>query len=1559
MATTVERVPILGKDSIHVGFRLVDHIRDTLLKTCPASCYVLITDTNVGPLYLDDFKRGFAGQRFLTYLLPPGEGSKSRETKAEVEDWLLEQACTRDTVLLALGGGVIGDLAGFIAATFMRGIRFVQIPTTLLAMVDSSVGGKTAIDTPHGKNLIGAFWQPEYVFIDLAFLETLPAREFSNGMAEVVKTAAIWDEDEFAMLEARSVELYTAIQSKSTPGAPISDAQKLLLHVVKASVNVKAHIVTVDERETGLRNLVNFGHSIGHAIEAVLTPAMLHGECVSVGIILEAELARQLGHLSQVAVGRLARVLKAYGLPVTLNDPRIAALPASRQLTVDRLLDIMRVDKKNKGDEKRIVLLSRIGKTLEERATPVPDAAIRKVLSVAATVIPGTPSKSPVKMSTPGSKSISNRALLLAALSRGTCRLTNLLHSDDTQVMMAALADLNGARFEWEDGGDTLVVHGNGGALKVPPPGKEIYLGNAGTAARFLTTVCTLTVGEPGARTIITGNARMKQRPVGPLVDALRSAGSSLEYIEGEGCLPLSIAQGFRGGHIKLAASVSSQYVSSVLLSAPCAAEPVTLELVGGQVISQPYIDMTIAMMRSFGVNVERVAEHTYHIPNGGYSVPPAKYEIESDASSATYPLAIAAITGTTCTLTGIGSGSLQGDAGFATGVLEPMGCKVVQTASETTVTGPKKGGLRALGLVDMEPMTDAFLTACVLAAVATEPPLPERRLTDGSPALTTRILGIANQRVKECNRIRAMIDELAKFGVQTKELDDGLEIYGKPIHELKQGVSVHCYDDHRVAMAFSVLGAVVNGAVLEEKRCVEKTWPNWWDDLENKIGLKVEGVDLHTAGPSSEASAGSVEDKDASILIIGMRGAGKTHVGSIAARTLGSDWTFLDADVAFEAKHGSLPAFVAGQGWPAFRAAETELLKDLTTRTKHVISLGGGIVETPEAREALKAYKGPVVAISRDAQAVLDYLTRDKTRPAYGESIEDVIARRAPWFAECAKYEFVNDFLPADEGRTVAASEAEVARFFGHVSGIAPNLVDLSLGKRSYFLSLTYPDVTPALSIMEALTSGADAVELRVDLLQDSSASPIPSVGYVRRQLALLRTATTLPIVFTVRTQSQGGAFPDSAEKEAFDLVDLALRMAAEYIDVELAWSEARIASLARRKGASTKILASWHDWSGGMKWDGADVKKRYAQAAKYGDIVKLVGKANTLQDNFALRRFVDGVSGQGKPPVLAINMGAAGQMSRILNPVLSPITHPLLPSRAAPGQLSYAQIQQALHLLGLLPAKKFFLLGSPIAKSMSPTLHNTGLNALGLPHIYGLLETAEVDESVRAAIRDGEFGGASVTIPHKLAIMPLLDAISPDAQVIGAVNTVVPRADGTLYGDNTDWRGIQAVIRGSDVALKDGWTGVVIGAGGTARAAIYALHKLGGATAIHVVNRSPDNARSLVASFPESYKLSLSLPTSSPTVVVSTVPGTSTPPAGLAFGAQGGVVVDMAYAPLETPLLKLAKAAGPGWKTVPGIEVLLEQGYRQFEMWTGRKAPRGVIQDAVIQGYRVQQGL
>jgi pentafunctional AROM polypeptide len=798
--------------------------------------------------------------------------------------------------------------------------------------------------------------------------------------------------------------------------------------------------------------------------------------------------------------------------------------------------------------------------------------------------------------------------------------------------------------------------------------------------------------------------------------------------------------------------------------------------------------------------------------------------------------------------------------------------------------------------------------------------------------------------------------------------------------------------------MAFSVLGTVVSETVIEEKRCVEKTWPNWWDDLENKvrrpvpilwafaerlqIGLKVEGVELHQTADQTSA----VQDAAASVVIIGMRGSGKTFIGGLAAATLG--WTFIDADAYFEQKFPSgLRDYVQQHGWPAFRAVEVDLLKELFAQypSRHVISLGGGIVETPAGREILTAYARdrPVAHVTRPVDEIVSYLESESSRPAYGEPIIDVFERREPWFTECSSHEFVNSVstLAPAEGSTNETSNIrdEIARFFGHITGHKANLAPIHVREhRSYFLSLTFPDVTPSLADFEELTAGVDAIELRVDLLRtqsqiDTTGPHIPLLSYVADQVAAIRRVSSLPIVYTVRTVSQGGTFPDKSVKEAFDLFHLALRLGVEYVDVEISWPEKNIRDLVLRKGNS-KIVASWHDWSGNLKWDSSSVDATLEVAKAYGDIVKIVGKANTLDDNMALHRFVTRASSAvDAKPIIAINMGVEGQLSRILNTTFTPVTHPLLPTRAAPGQLSFVEIQTALRLIGQLPAKQFYIFGKPVASSMSPTLHNTGFNLLGLPHSYGRVEADTIDSDVRLTLKLADFGGASVTIPLKRDIIPHLDLLTPEAEAIGAVNTVIPttNADGhrILLGDNTDWTGIRDVVRARlPPSLQRIESCLVIGAGGTARAAIYALHALG-ASRIYLFNRTRRSAEELVHAIPGArVELLDTLDVASiqgppPSVIVSTVPASATTtekgvkdslflPSSL-FSADAGVVVDMAYRPAETPLLRLAKA-GRKWSSVMGIEVLLEQGYKQFELWTGRKCPRRAVAKTVLEAYQ-----
>ncbi|KAK9763328.1 3-dehydroquinate dehydratase (3-dehydroquinase) [Basidiobolus ranarum] len=422
------------------------------------------------------------------------------------------------------------------------------------------------------------------------------------------------------------------------------------------------------------------------------------------------------------------------------------------------------------------------------------------------------------------------------------------------------------------------------------------------------------------------------------------------------------------------------------------------------------------------------------------------------------------------------------------------------------------------------------------------------------------------------------------------------------------------------------------------------------------------------------------------------------------------------------------------------------------------------------------------------------------------------------------------------------------------------------------------------------------------------------------------------------------------------FVLLEKAVKWGCEYVDVELGWNALKTDALIKNKG-NAQVIASWHDVKGEMKWDSDAVQERYNLASKYGDIVKLISVATTFSDNFACQKFVE--SKQSHKPTIAINMGPIGQLSRILNPVLTPVTHPLMPNKAAPGQLSVSEIHQSRALMGLDTPKQFFLFGTPISHSMSPTLHNAGFQALGLPHRYGLYESSTVDP-LKEVIHAPNFGGASVTIPHKLDIIPLLDEVTATAQEVGAVNTIIVKetagGNQTLIGDNTDWLGIYNTAKRALPAAVKLDNGLVIGAGGTSRAALYALHRLG-VSKIYLFNRTHAKAQALASEckFEVIPIESLNqLSSVNLQVVVSTIPADKSDlelPDHLFQGATPGVAVELAYKPRKTSFLQQAEKSG--WASVEGVQILIEQGLWQFRSWTGRHAPRAQMETQVNSKY------
>jgi len=316
---------------------------------------LVVTNTTIAPLYLDRVLAGLDGLAHATLVLPDGEGHKTLASSGEIFDALGRLGATRDATIVALGGGVIGDLAGFAAACWMRGIDFVQMPTTLLAMVDSSVGGKTGVNLPVGKNLVGAFHQPRSVVADTGTLITLPDREYRAGLAEVVKYGAIGDAGFFDWLERHAGALN------------VRDAAALT-EAIAVSCRHKAGVVARDEHERGERALLNFGHTFGHALETASGYGhLLHGEAVAIGMVLAARLSADLGRASAADTQRLSDLLVALGLPVTL--------PASDPA---RLLALMRLDKKNTGSRLRLILWRGIGKA--EIVSDVDEHAISAVL---------------------------------------------------------------------------------------------------------------------------------------------------------------------------------------------------------------------------------------------------------------------------------------------------------------------------------------------------------------------------------------------------------------------------------------------------------------------------------------------------------------------------------------------------------------------------------------------------------------------------------------------------------------------------------------------------------------------------------------------------------------------------------------------------------------------------------------------------------------------------------------------------------------------------------------------------------------------------------------------------------------------------------------------------------------------------------------------------------------------------------------------------------------------------------------------------------------------------
>lgn len=621
----------------------------------------IISDENVWDYWQDTFP-------VCTHLIiPAGEAQKSLLRIEQLIEELIEKGADRHSFILGVGGGVICDIAGFVASVYMRGIPFGFAPTTLLAQVDASIGGKNGVNTASYKNMIGVFNQPQFILTDANFLSTLPEAIYIDGLAEVIKHACISDKAYFEYIETHT-------------SAILSREPSVVDELVLKSVQIKAAVVEQDPHEKGLRKTLNFGHTFGHAIEKSF--GLSHGQAVSLGIVAANNIAVNLGLLSATEAARISNCLAAVGLPVDISAYDFAALS-----------DLVAKDKKKKGASIDFILLNALGEAII-KSLPVTDLA-DLVTEVAATqTIPAGGAYSGTLLA-PASKSYLQRAIAIAALSPETVTITGYTPSKDADAAMS-IATALGAEVILNN--ETISVRG----IKTTNTPVVLHCGESGLSTRMFSAIAALYNRE----ITLTGEGSLLKRPLTMVQDALTQLGKNVELHNG--FLPLQMSGTLQAGELDIDGSESSQLLTGLLIALPLLQGDSTINV--RQLKSIPYIQMTLDILEAFGIHIEHENYQVFHI-KGGQLPRATHYQVEGDWSGAAFHLVGAAISGH-LTMQGLNLNSSQADRAILD-ALKSCGAQVESHGNDLYI---KKQDLKAFTF-DATHCPDLFPPLAALAA--------------------------------------------------------------------------------------------------------------------------------------------------------------------------------------------------------------------------------------------------------------------------------------------------------------------------------------------------------------------------------------------------------------------------------------------------------------------------------------------------------------------------------------------------------------------------------------------------------------------------------------------------------------------------------------------------------------------------------------------------------------------------------------------------------------------------------------------------------------------------
>lgn len=849
-----------------VGRGLVDEV-GARLRTAVPGCdgtVLLVTDDNVGPLYAARAEASLVGAGFdvAQVRIRAGEASKNVDTYRTLLETAAQRGLTRASSMVALGGGVVGDLTGFAAATYMRGCHLVQVATSLLAMVDSSVGGKTAVDLPQGKNLAGSFYQPDLVLCDLDCLKTLPAEYVSDGMGEIAKYAVMADPELFGWLQQ-----------------PLMGQEA---RVVERCVTLKRDVVEADEREGGVRKLLNLGHTVGHGIELLSGYTVPHGHAVAAGMAIVARACAAKGWCPEGDAKRIEALLCALGLPTASrrSASELAAAAVHDKKRFGNRIDVVVVRGVGKSEVRGMALdefadLVALGCSASEGSVYVEDrnpaAGVGSapdphgLLSVAdgrepleATVCPGA-----LHGSIPAipSKSAAHRLLICAALADSPTRMRCAATSRDIEATCDCLRAL-GAHIERT--GDELLVDPVGagtdgkagrGGLPVPDGAPRLMCGESGSTLRFLLPVaCAL--GDPVS---FFAEGRLPRRPLEPLRTRLVEHGCQVS----PRFMPDLQAWGrLRGGDFDLPGNVSSQYATGLLLALPLTSEGGRARL-HGVVESRPYIDMTLDALRTFGVEVVEShepdggdgARTSFAVAAGARYASPGAVSVEGDWSNAAFWLVAGALSGEPVTVTGLDLATDQGDLAVLD-VLGDMGAHVR--------VHPGEGWALACGR-DLETGEPCRLHGVTIDARDVPDLVPVLCVAAACAQGDTHIVNAGRLRLKESDRIATTAELLRNLGVRVEEKGEGLVVHGRgssgdPLAPCLDGGRASAHGDHRIAMAAAVAATRATAPVrIDGAESVAKSYPGFFADfvhLGGSVSLVGAGLrDPRASGPVSDIS--------------------------------------------------------------------------------------------------------------------------------------------------------------------------------------------------------------------------------------------------------------------------------------------------------------------------------------------------------------------------------------------------------------------------------------------------------------------------------------------------------------------------------------------------------------------------------------------------------------------------------------------------------------------------------------------------------------------------------